>query len=114
MLHVRDATQLGVGIGEKVVGLSVEIAGAILGSTQLVDRGRQLDVVGAKRLHAVEDGMRSSARPSRPHRTTARKTTARKTTKPPKRATGAQVRRPSKAAKRPSKRRSTSRASGRR
>src|SRR2546421_127842 len=62
MLHVRDATQVGVGIGEKVVGLSAEIAGTILGNGRLRDRGRQLGEAGTERLQAVEEEVKSAGR----------------------------------------------------
>src|SRR4051812_45812477 len=58
MLHVRDATQVGVGIGEKVFGLSAEIAGTIFGNERLRDKGRQLGDAGTERLQAVEEAVK--------------------------------------------------------
>jgi len=62
MLGLRDATNVGVAIGEKVVGLSTEVVGAAIGDHRLMERGRRLDGSGTRRLQILEGEVRSARR----------------------------------------------------
>jgi uncharacterized protein YjbJ (UPF0337 family) len=62
MLRVRDAAQVGAGIGEKVFGLSLEVAGTLIGNERMRDRGRRWGEAGTERLRAVEEEIASASR----------------------------------------------------
>ena len=62
MLRVRDAAQVARGIGEKVVGLNLEVAGTLLGSERLRDRGLSYEKAGDERLRAAEEEAKAAGR----------------------------------------------------
>lgn len=62
MLRVQEIGQVAVGFGEKVFGLSLELAGTVMGNERLRDRGRSFEEAGDERLRSAEEEIKAAAR----------------------------------------------------
>src|SRR5207302_1917834 len=62
MLKVNDIKEVGVGLGDKTIGLLFEVAGTIVGNERLKEAGRDRQDAGTERLRAVEEELKATRR----------------------------------------------------
>jgi len=62
MLKVSDIKEVGVGLGDKTLGLAFEVAGTIAGNERLKEAGRDRQEAGTERLRAVEEELKATRR----------------------------------------------------